>query len=413
MTCIHPHAVVTGTSSGIGRATALRLADAGWHVFAGVRHTDDGESLRRASHSGPAITPVLMDVTNTDQISAGVEAVTEHVGPAGLNALVDNAGIGVAAPMELVSLESLRWQFEVNVFGQVAVSQAFLPLLRQANGRLVIIGSIGDRFTPPFGGPLAASKAAIASIADAIRQELAPWGIRVVLLEPGSIRTDAVDKLQRDAVSAANGFSVDGRELYRESYLGMVSTAMKREQNGSPPEVVADKVLMVLKKSRPRARYVVGKDAHMLANLARFVPTLALDALRRKIFNLPDARLTCLGARAVRSYPMKLANVEQVQALDPVFGRMAAEVGMHAWSLPQLTMREKAFVFLAADLCTANVGFPLLTHVQMAGANGVSVPECIAAIRHLAPYVGYPTVARRLATAASAGIVGRAGVAAR
>ena len=90
---------------------------------------------------------------------------------------------------------------------------------------------------------------------------------------------------------------------------------------------------------------------------------------------------------------MKLANVEQVQALDPVFGRMAAEVGMHAWSLPQLTMREKAFVFLAADLCTANVGFPLLTHVQMAGANGVSVPECIAAIRHLAPYVGYPTVA--------------------
>jgi len=90
---------------------------------------------------------------------------------------------------------------------------------------------------------------------------------------------------------------------------------------------------------------------------------------------------------------MKLANQDQVAALDPEFGRMAAEVGMHAWSLPQLTMREKSFVFLAADLCTANVGFPLLTHVQMAGANGVSVPECIAAIRHLAPYVGYPTAA--------------------
>jgi 4-carboxymuconolactone decarboxylase len=90
---------------------------------------------------------------------------------------------------------------------------------------------------------------------------------------------------------------------------------------------------------------------------------------------------------------MKLANQEQVAALDPEFGRMAAEVGMHAWSLPYLTMREKAFVFLAADLCTANIGFPLLTHVQMAGANGVSVPECVAAIRHLAPYVGYPTAA--------------------
>jgi alkylhydroperoxidase/carboxymuconolactone decarboxylase family protein YurZ len=90
---------------------------------------------------------------------------------------------------------------------------------------------------------------------------------------------------------------------------------------------------------------------------------------------------------------MKLANQDQVAALDPEFGRMAAEVGMHAWSLPQLTMREKTFVFIAADLCTANVGFPLLTHVQMAGANGVSVPECVAVIRHLAPYVGYPTAA--------------------
>jgi 4-carboxymuconolactone decarboxylase len=90
---------------------------------------------------------------------------------------------------------------------------------------------------------------------------------------------------------------------------------------------------------------------------------------------------------------MKLANQDQVAALDPEFGRMAAEVGMHAWSLPQLTMREKAFVFLVADLCTANVGFPLLTHVQMAGAKGVSVSECVAAIRHLAPYVGYPTAA--------------------
>jgi 4-carboxymuconolactone decarboxylase len=90
---------------------------------------------------------------------------------------------------------------------------------------------------------------------------------------------------------------------------------------------------------------------------------------------------------------MKLANQDQVQALDPEFGRMATEVGVHAWSLPQLTMREKAFIFLAADLCTGNIGFPLITHVQMAGANGVSVPECIAAIRHLAPYVGYPTAA--------------------
>jgi NAD(P)-dependent dehydrogenase (short-subunit alcohol dehydrogenase family) len=280
MNCAHRHVVVTGASSGIGRATALRLAAAGWHVYAGVRNTDDAPA-------GETITPVLLDVTNAGQIDAAVESVAGHVGPAGLNALVDNAGIGVAVPMELVSLESLRWQMEVNVVGQVAVTQAFLPMLRQARGRLVIIGSIGDRFTPPFGGPLAASKAAIATIADAFRQELAPWGIGVVLLEPASIHTDAIDKLQRDSRSAADEFSAKGQELYGETYLGMVGAALKRERKGSPPDVVAQKVQMVLAASRPRARYLVGKDAQKLANLVRFVPTSMLDGLRRKIFHLP------------------------------------------------------------------------------------------------------------------------------
>ncbi len=209
MTCPHPHVVVTGASSGIGRATVLRLADAGWHVYAGVRRSGDGEALIRASKSGN-ITPLVMDVTEPDEISAGAETVDRHVGAAGLNALVDNAGIGVAVPMELVETEALRRQFEVNVFGQVAVTQEFLPLLRRARGHLVVIGSIGDRFTPPFGGPLAASKAAIATITDAFRQELALWGIRVVLMEPASIHTDAVDKLERDAIEAANEFSHDG-----------------------------------------------------------------------------------------------------------------------------------------------------------------------------------------------------------
>ena len=287
MTCTQRHVVVTGASSGIGRATALRLAAAGWHVYAGVRKRDDGEALNRSAQPGQTITPLLMDVTNAEQIGAAVESVAEHVGPAGLNALVDNAGIGVAVPMELVTLDSLRWQLEVNVVGQVAVTQAFLPMLRQAVGRVVMIGSIGDRFTPPFGGPLAGSKAAIASIADAFRQELAPWGIDVVLLEPASIHTDAIDKLQRDSKNAVDEFSPDGRELYGAAYLGMVSEALKREQKGSPADVVAEKVHSVLKMSRPRARYLVGKDAQVLANLVRFVPTSTLDALRRKIFNLP------------------------------------------------------------------------------------------------------------------------------
>jgi NAD(P)-dependent dehydrogenase (short-subunit alcohol dehydrogenase family) len=280
MTCPHRHVVVTGASSGIGRATALRLAATGWHVYAGVRRPDDAPPAK-------TITPLLMDVTDAEQISAAVESVAGHVGAAGLNALVDNAGIGVAVPMELVSLDALRWQLEVNVIGQVAVTQAFLPMLRHARGRVVIIGSIGDRFTPPFGGPLAASKSAIASIADAFRQELAPWDIGVVLLEPASIHTEAIDKLRRDSKSAADEFSSDGAHLYRDTYMGMVSAALQRERKGSPPDVVAEKVQAVLMMPRPRARYLVGKDAQVLANLVRFVPTSTLDALRRKIFNLP------------------------------------------------------------------------------------------------------------------------------
>jgi NAD(P)-dependent dehydrogenase (short-subunit alcohol dehydrogenase family) len=289
MICAHRHVVVTGSSSGIGRATALRLADAGWHVYAGVRKPEDAPP-------GKAITPLLLDVTNAEHIAAAVEAITEHVGSAGLNALVDNAGIGVAVPMELVALESLRWQFEVNVVGQVAVTQAFLPMLRQARGRVVVIGSIGDRFTPPFGGPLASSKSAVASIADAFRQELAPWDVDVVLLEPASIHTDAIDKLQRDSKSAVNEFSPTGRKLYGDTYLGMVSAALKRERKGSPPDVVAEKVREVLTMRRPRARYLVGKDAQVLANLVRFMPTSRLDALRRKVFNLPPR-----GSRATTS----------------------------------------------------------------------------------------------------------------
>jgi NAD(P)-dependent dehydrogenase (short-subunit alcohol dehydrogenase family) len=289
MTCKLRHLVVTGSSSGIGRATALRLAAAGWHVYAGVRQRDDAPLAQ-------TITPLVLDVTNAEQIGVAVESVAGHVGGAGLNALVDNAGIGVAVPMELVALEALRWQLEVNVVGQVAVTQAFLPMLRQARGRVVIIGSIGDRFTPPFGGPLAASKAAIASITDAFRQELAPWDIDVVLLEPASIHTDAIDKLQRDSASAADEFSLNGRELYCDTYLGMVDAALKRERKGSPPDVVAQKVQSVLTMSRPRARYLVGKDAQTLANLVRFLPTSALDALRRKVFNLPAP-----GSRAATS----------------------------------------------------------------------------------------------------------------
>ncbi len=278
------HVLITGASSGIGRETVLRLAGDGHQVFAGVRRAADGESLRQAS-SGE-MTPLLLDVTDAGQIAAAAQDVAEHVGGSGLDGLVDNAGIGVTWPLELIPLDEFRRQFEVNVVGQLAVTQAFLPLLRRASGRIVIIGSIGDRLTVPFGGALAASKKAVSALADALRMELAPWDIRVVLVEPASIHTEAVGKLERDARRAVEQFSSEGRELYQDAYLTMISAMAAMERRGSPPRVVADAVATALTARHPHARYLVGKDARRLATLAG-LPTPLLDTVRRRIFHLP------------------------------------------------------------------------------------------------------------------------------
>jgi len=280
-TCTRSHVVVTGTSSGIGRATALDLAAAGRHVFAGVRRLDDAPPAPPGD-SGE-ITPLLLDVTDPAQVEAAAGVVAGHTGPAGLDGLVNNAGIGLFGPLEIVPVEQFRHQLEVNVTGQLAVTQALLPLLRPARGRIVLIGSIGTRFTPPFTGPLAASKSAIATMAEALRQELAPWGIGVVLLEPASIHTEAVDKLARNAERLLAAADPRARALYGNDFRRFVAVGLARERNGSPPQVVARAVARALTVPRPRARYLVGKDAVPMAALAAVLPTRLLDALRRKL----------------------------------------------------------------------------------------------------------------------------------
>lgn len=280
------YALVTGASTGMGRATVLRLAADGYRVFAGVRKEADGKSLLRDAADGEII-PVLLDVTDAGQIAAAVATVTARTRNAGLSALVNNAGIGVFGPLELASLDSIRRQFEVNVTGQIAVTQAFLPLLRRARGRIVVIGSIGDRTSMPFGEPLGASKAAIASMAEAFRQELAPWDIKVILVEPASIRTEAVGKFAADAEAAIASFTDEGRALYADSYRRMVDAAMPRLRRGSPPAVVADRIADALASRRPRARYLVGKESRRIATLAAVLPAPAFDALRRRLFRLP------------------------------------------------------------------------------------------------------------------------------
>ena len=224
--CRRSHVVVTGASSGIGRATALDLAAAGQHVYAGVRWLADAPPAPPTGNG--AITPLLLDVTDPAQIDAAAGIVAGHTGNAGLDGLVNNAGIGVFGPLEIIPIEQFRRQLEVNVTGQLAVTQALLPLLRRARGRIVLIGSIGTRFTPPFTGPVSASKSTVATIAEALRQELAPWGVGVVLVEPASIHTEAVDKLARDAELLLRESDPCARALYEDDFRRFVRIGLAR-----------------------------------------------------------------------------------------------------------------------------------------------------------------------------------------
>jgi NAD(P)-dependent dehydrogenase (short-subunit alcohol dehydrogenase family) len=277
-------AVVTGASTGIGRATALALAKAGYQVFAGVRKDADAVALRE---TGERVVPVHIDVTDACSVATAAKQVEHAVGGRGLAALVNNAGVGFTGPMEVFPVDALRTQYEVNVFGQVVVIQAFLPLLRRGAGRMINIGSIGDRLTIPFGGPLASSKWPFASITEALRLELRPWGIHVVLIEPASIHTDAVGKVAADAERMLQRLDRPQLARYAEAYRRMIRRTIAKENAGSRPEAVASVIVRALTARRPRTRYLAGKDARTLAFIARWAPDRLFDRIRTRLFGLP------------------------------------------------------------------------------------------------------------------------------
>jgi len=277
--------VITGASSGIGRACALHLAAFGFRVFAGVRKPADGDALR--AEGGPRIIPIELDVTDKAQIAAAVATVDSQVGSSGLHGLVNNAGIGTPAPIETVTDEVLRHHFEVNVFGQIAVTQGFLPLIRRGRGRIVDIGSVGGRFAMPFGGPLCASKAALALLDDALRLELRASGIHVSLVEPSAISTPAVDKMLGDPDAVVRALTPDAASRYGASLRAFIEHARERERHGSPPETVATVVHRALTARFPRARYGVGTGFTRLMMLSRWLPTRAFDFVRLHMLGLP------------------------------------------------------------------------------------------------------------------------------
>ena len=276
--------VVTGASSGIGHATALRLARNGWRVFAAVRKQSDTQA-----NSAPAevkLETIRLDITDPESITAAAAEVGERLAGNGLDALFNNAGIGSISPVEYTSIEKLHEIFEINLFGQIATIQAFLPLIRTARGRIINSGSVGDHVTPPFGGLLASSKAAFASMTAALRLELRSQGIEVCLLEPGSINTPAVEKTLGDVDRIISGLPPEGAALYGEPMRRMAHAFARSEHGGSPPEAVAEVVERALTDRNPRTRYPAGKDSFKLALLARLLPERLLDLAVLRTFGL-------------------------------------------------------------------------------------------------------------------------------
>src|SRR5262249_13082298 len=280
--------LVTGASSGIGRASALLLVENGFRVLAAVRKPVDGERLQ--ADAGVELYPVIMDVTDGGSIQAAVAHVSAHLAGGNLDGLVNVAGIGLSAPLEYVSQEELRRLFDVNVFGQLAVIQAFLPMLHRSRGRIVNMSSVGAHIAIPFGGVLNACKAAFGTLSDTLRMELRPFGIRVSTVEPASINTPAVEKTLGHVEETINRLPPEGAQRYGDMLRKFNRRALPRELNGSPPDIVARAVLPALSAPGPRIRYVVGKLSRPMTLLPRLLPDSVLDELRMRVFGLPGGQ---------------------------------------------------------------------------------------------------------------------------
>ncbi|HEU4905963.1 MAG TPA: SDR family oxidoreductase [Solirubrobacterales bacterium] len=269
--------LITGASTGIGRATALRLDRQGWRVFAGVRRGEDAESLRDAGSE--RMTPLMLDVLDAVQIDAAAERIGEATGSGGLDGLVNNAGIAVPGPLETLPIEDFRRQIDVNLSAQVAVTQALLPAIRAGRGRIVFITSIGGLMAFPMFGAYHAAKFGLEAVGDVFRQELRPWGIRVAVVEPGSIATPIWERGQAEVDALAERSREGHAELYGRAIEAYREVARKTGERGIAPEKVAERIEHALAARRPRTRYLVGADARGQALAKKLLPTRLVDWL--------------------------------------------------------------------------------------------------------------------------------------
>ena len=269
--------VITGASTGIGRACALSLDRKGFRVFAGVRKDADGEALKRVASE--ALTPVYIDVTDGACIDAMTKLVDDAVGDAGLAGLINNAGTTLPHPVEYLPLDGFRGQLEVNLVGPLAVTKALLPLLRRSRGRVVNVTSAAGKAGVPLMAPYVAAKHGLEGLSDVLRLELSQLGIQVAVIEPGFISTAMRGKLERDTEATIRALPEEGQRRYGAQLTKVAQSISEHAANGSQPDVVADAVLHALTSDKPRTRYPVGVGAKRMLLMRRVLSDRRFDRI--------------------------------------------------------------------------------------------------------------------------------------
>lgn len=267
---VNPTVVITGASTGIGKTCAIALDELGYQVFAGVRKWEDADALKQLASE--RLTPVIIDICDRQTLETACQKVRETVGDRGLDALINNAGIAIASPLEFIPIEELRKQLDVNVCGQIATTQVFLPLLRQARGRIVNMGSVSGKIAFPFLGPYCASKFALEALTDSLRMELQPWGIAVSLIEPASINTPIWHKSLTAAEKIIDTLPnpTEFKRLYGEMVENIKANMFASETTGIAPEHVAKAAIHAIASPKPKTRYLVEEGIYVKAAIARF-----------------------------------------------------------------------------------------------------------------------------------------------
>jgi NAD(P)-dependent dehydrogenase (short-subunit alcohol dehydrogenase family) len=266
--------VVTGASTGIGAATARELARRGFHVFAGVRRGTDADALRATN-----LEPVMLDITNEAEIAALATHITDDPARRPLRALINNAGIGVNAPVEALPLSEWRRLFDINLFGHVAMMQALLPALIESRGTVVNISSVGGKVAMATYGPYAASKFALEAVSDALRREVEPLGVKVIVIEPGAVTTEMLGRVAATGERITNEMTTEQRGRYATLMYSIISQAQAAIPKGVPAEEAGRVIADAITSKRPRTRYTVGRDAAVIVRLVRVLSDRMLDGL--------------------------------------------------------------------------------------------------------------------------------------